>query len=300
MKKCATISTKNTDTGSIFYPPRAGPTHGFYSAWFGWRRRRAACGLAHFSKFPEPRLLPILLVPCYGFAVRGNPAVALIALVIWGVMGLVVLVFLGQTPATVATAQLVGIHATGTVCALHRDIFLSTRLHRLQTCFAAVLGVVLLVYFPAFWVVRSVAFPLHIRQEPVIVNGLTFTSSLQRGDIVGYRIRRIGGLGPVRVNAGYGLDPVLALPGDRVVFFRDFIEVNGKRMPRRSLMPTSGELVIPDGHWFIRPSFGGNFGGQPERAASLMERAAVVPRSDIIGKPFSRWFWREQSYEQVQ
>lgn len=278
-----------------FYPPRAGTGQGLCSAWFRWRRRIAAIRLARFSgTTPAAHRAWIVLIPGYGIAVRGNPVVGSVALFLWGACGLVVLVYLGQAAGNVATAVMVGIHATGTVCALHREVFLSTRMSRIKAQFLAVLVLVLLIYCPAFWLVRGVAFPLHTQRELIIVNGLTFTSSLERGDVVGYRIRRIGGLGPVRVDAGYGLDPVIALPGDRVVFHQDSIEVNGETRRRLSHMPVSGELVIPDKHWFIWPVSIGVSGYHGEIASNLMKRTAVVPRSDIIGKPFTRWFWRKQ------
>lgn len=273
--------------------------HGLQLAWFEWRRRLAAAfGGKIDSVTASPRLLPIGLIPGYGFAVRGNPIVALIALGLWLIAAIVLLLYIGETAANYATAQMVGIHALGLACALHRDVFLSTRRDRIRAQVLGVFLLVVLVYFPAFHGLRQLVFPLETAQGMVVLNALTRTGSLERGDVVGYAIRRQG-YGNIRLRSGYGFDPVLALPGDRIAFFEDFIEVNGQRLPRHGTMPRSGEVVVPEKHWYIWPS-SIRGGGPEEFTTQLMTRAAVVPRSRIIGKPYTRWLWRKQTYEPVQ
>lgn len=268
---------------------------GLQNGWFAARRRLwGVHGWRVPGEAPAPRLLLIGLIPAYGFAVRGYLAVALLALMLWVASGMVLLFYLGQAAATYATAVMVGIHAIGMISALHRDVFLSTRPERIGTRFVAVFLLVFVVYFPAFQLLRQVAFPMIIAREVVVINGMSFTGSLERGDVVGYRIRARGG-NNVRMRGGFALDRVVALPGDRVVFAETFFEVNGEAFPRLDRMPRSGAIVVQERHLFIWPS-SVRGGGDTSLAASMMMKAAIVPRSRIIGKPYERWFWKKQTY----
>jgi len=62
-------------------------------------------------------------------------------------------------------------------------------------------------------------------------------------------------------------------------------------------MPTSGEIVIPEKSWFIWPDFdiGGGHGyvGGAAISATLL-KMAMVEEQQFVGKPFKRWFGREQ------
>lgn len=281
--------------GSGCDPPRVSGMHRFRNGWFAVRRRLWGIhGLRVPGEAPVSRLLLIGLIPAYGFAVRGYLAVALWAVMLWVAAAFVLFIYLGQTAATYATAAMVAIHATGMIAALHRDVFFSTRPERLGARFLAVFLLVVVVYFPAFQLLRQFAFPMVIAREVVVINGMSFTRSLERGDVVGYHIRERGGYN-VRLRGGYALDRVLALPGDRVVFAETFFEVNGEAFPRLERMERSGEIIVPERHWFIWPS-SVRGGGDTSLAVDLMMKAAIVPRRRIIGKPYEHWFGRKQTY----
>jgi hypothetical protein len=59
-------------------------------------------------------------------------------------------------------------------------------------------------------------------------------------------------------------------------------------------MPRSGELTVPEKHWFIWPSFSISGQGNEGRISELMMGAAMVAQDQFSGKPFNRWFWRKQ------
>ncbi len=285
-----------------FYPPRAGRGAKFLDVFFAARRglsrweRRRRKGLS-----PPVRAVLVACVPAYGFAARGYTVVALIALLLWGLSAGVLLVFLGREPANYATAVLVGVHMTGLLCGFHRSLFLPKRKSGNGPEILAVFLLVFVGYLLAFQVVRTVAFPAEHRSGVVVLSGLTFVGNLKRGDVVGYRVRHRGLGGGVIVREGYGLDRVVGLPGDRVIFHEDAVEVAGVEYPSQEGMPTRGEMVVPKDRWLIWPSgLSIHAAAEEDVIFEVISRVAFVPKRDIVGKPFEHWFWRKQEYEPVQ
>jgi hypothetical protein len=93
-----------------------------------------------------------------------------------------------------------------------------------------------------------------------------------------------------------GLGSVLATAGDRVEFSTNSFTVNGVPQPFLPHMPTSGNLVVAENHWFIWPNIAisGNWNVGEADISSAMLQMASVPEKQFVGKPFKRWFWREQ------
>jgi hypothetical protein len=102
--------------------------------------------------------------------------------------------------------------------------------------------------------------------------------------------------GAVRLQAGISCGPVLALAGDRVEFSASSFFVNGVAQPLRPHMPTDGEMVVPEKHWFVWPDLDISGHGEvgEERISALMLQSAAVSQADYVGKPFKHWFWRRQ------
>ena len=102
--------------------------------------------------------------------------------------------------------------------------------------------------------------------------------------------------GAVRVQAGLGMGPVLALAGDRVEFSETAFTVNGVTKPLRPHMPTSGGLVVPEKHWFVWPEFdiSGHGNASEANLSAVMLQMSTVSEVEFIGKPFKHWFWRRQ------
>ena len=73
--------------------------------------------------------------------------------------------------------------------------------------------------------------------------------SIRRGEWLVYEItgNRFGDHGNnVVLHSGWGVDPVLALPGDRVRFTPEAYFVNGQAFARAPHMPAGGEWVVPE------------------------------------------------------
>ena len=57
-----------------------------------------------------------------------------------------------------------------------------------------------------------------------------------------------------------------------------------------------GGMFVPENHWFIWPNLAitGNLNVGEASISSVMLQMASVPETQFVGKPFKRWFWREQ------
>jgi hypothetical protein len=98
------------------------------------------------------------------------------------------------------------------------------------------------------------------------------------------------------VRPGLEFGRVQAVAGDTVRFSENVFSVNGRSLPRLPHMPTSGEVLVPEKHWFIWPELGitghGNIG--EGSLSSAMLHLANVSEEQYLGKPFNHWFWRRQ------
>jgi hypothetical protein len=134
------------------------------------------------------------------------------------------------------------------------------------------------------------------------VQKLTSPGVIKRGDWVMYSLQNLNSGDPhreggaVRSQAGYGLEPVLAVAGDSVTFSTNSFAVNGVEHPLLPHMPNSGEVIVPEKNWFIWPELGISGHGNTSEASisDAMLRLATVPENQFVGKPFKRWFWRKQ------
>jgi hypothetical protein len=106
------------------------------------------------------------------------------------------------------------------------------------------------------------------------------------------------GGGAVQVESGFGYGPVLATAGDRVEFSTNSFSVNGVTRPLLRYMPTAGEVVVPEKHWFVWPELAISINRNVGDAAisDVMLKLAVVPESRFIGRPFKHWFGRRQPF----
>jgi Signal peptidase, peptidase S26 len=141
--------------------------------------------------------------------------------------------------------------------------------------------------------------PLRQGNRVFVVDCRVSPGSIKRGEWLAYEIPgdrdrgdREGGL---MLSGGKGIDPVLALPGDRVRFTKEAVYVNNQPFPLAPHMPTEGEFVMPEKVWFIWPTLDIHGGARGTEAISAtMERTAMVAQKQIIGRPFKRWFGRRQ------
>jgi hypothetical protein len=137
--------------------------------------------------------------------------------------------------------------------------------------------------------------PLQVRGRVVVVHRLAHPEALARGAWIAYTIDG-SGENAVYLLSGFGLGPVLALPGDRVRFTKSAFEVNGVPQPRVAGMPEVGEWVVPEKHWFVWPevAMSGHGNVPAEGIAATLQRVGTITEAQFVGKPFKRWFGRRQ------
>ena len=135
----------------------------------------------------------------------------------------------------------------------------------------------------------------------MIVQRGVAANSIKRGDWLAYQIAGDSYMGEreqsVYLGSGIGLDPVLAVPGDRVRFTAEAMFVNDSALPHAPHMPVQGEFVMSQKVWFIWPSLDIRGGGRVPEAnisGTHATHSNGPSRKQIIGRPFKRWFGRRQ------
>jgi hypothetical protein len=295
---------KIVETDSPYYPPRAR----WYSLFFylgGAIRRRLWLDRIHLpQEMTFVGSVASFLVPGLGFHIRGPRLWGKAALMASGFLFFFFLVGFGHPVGNFALGLLLAVHATGFIYYCSPLLREEELRGRLAFTLLALLAIGLLFYLP----VRNVILhrwlvPLRFNGQVIVVQRQFPAAAIQRGDWVAYQLgggssgwNGGGGHGAVRVRSGMGLGPVLARAGDRVEFFTNRFTVNGIQHPLLAHMPKSGEVAVPEKHWFIWPELGiSGYGNTPEgNIMATMQQLALVSENDFIGKPFKRWLWRRQ------
>jgi hypothetical protein len=205
------------------------------------------------------------------------------------------IVLIGSRPANLAFGLLLSIHASGLAFMFDRMLPAPGFRARLLMTAALLASLVFGLYLP----VRSLVqdrwfFPLRQNGRVIVIRRERPTAHLNRGDRIGYSFDGFQ-VHELVVHSGFGLGPVLALPGDRILFTKSTFEVNGNAQPRFALMPESGEIILDERHWFVWPEFDirghGNVMGQvPQTLTSL----GIISERQFLGRPCRRWFWHKQ------
>jgi hypothetical protein len=208
---------------------------------------------------------------------------------------------LGFPDANVGYGLLISLHATSII--FMEGLWLKEAGFgtRLAVAFITLFAVWGLMYAPLVgfaehhWIM-----PLRVGDRVVVVQRRVAASSIKRGEWLAYQITGDRYMGEqeqaVYLGSGIGLDPVLALPGDRVRFTPQAMFVNDQALPRAPHMPVQEEIVMPEKVWFIWPNLDMRGGGRvPEASISgTLQRIAMVSQKGIIGRPFKHWFGRRQ------
>ena len=248
---------------------------------------------------PSELLLSIAL-PGFAFFALRRRLIGLSVLAVYIMAGLVFIVALGYLAGSIAFGLMISAHATSLVFV--EGLWLGDPRFRVKlvaavcTLLAVYAGYSQLLAF----VQHNWLMPLRVGNRVVIVHsGINF-SSIKRGDWVAYEISEeraaAANSGPVYLRSGFGLDPVLALPGDRVRFTRAALLVNDHPVAPAAQMPTEGEWVVPEHVRFIWPRFEVNQHGNVAASDILdaLLQIAQVPENQIVGKAFKHWFGRTQ------
>jgi hypothetical protein len=281
---------------SPYYPPRAR----WYSPLLGvGGALRLHLALDRVRLPPGPSVLGALgglLVPGLGFWLRGPPWLGALAVGACLFLGLLFFAAIGYPAGNMAFGLLLSVHGTSVIY-LFEPWFAGARFRtRIVGSMALLFGLGGLVYLPARnWMETRWLAPLRVQDRVVVVKKARARPIVKRNDLIAYSLP--GNTDhAVYVEAGFGLGPVLAVAGDRVCFTKAVFEVNGAPRPRLAHMPETGELIVPEKHWFIWPEFAvSGHGGATEAAlsAALLE-IATISEEQFAGKPFRRWFWRRQ------
>ena len=287
---------------SSYYPPRAR----WYSPLFTFGssiRRHLALDRIHPPKGVTFRgLAGSFLIPGLGIYLRGPRLWGKVAFVACGLLCSEFIIGLGYPFGNVAFGLMLSIHVTGFVyyCSpLMTRLEFASRLLFTLTVLAAIGGV---VYAPARSAIQEHwLMPLRMNDRVLVVEKQAAADTVTRGDWIAYNLSgyviSVHGNRSAGGHSGLGFGPVLALAGDRVGFLTNAYTVNGVAHARRPHMPAAGSFIVPENHWFIWPDFAisghGNI-GEADISAAMLERADV-PENQFVGKPFKRWFWRQQS-----
>jgi hypothetical protein len=305
---------------SDYYPPRARWYGGLFSLWFKVQR------LLHLEKIHLPVGVTIqqtilsLILPGYAFFANGRRMLGWVFVGVYVISAILFIVALGYQTGSLGYGLMISAHASSIIF-LER-FWLRAGCNfglRLVLAIMTLLAVWLAVYAPATRFVEAhLVMPLRMRGNVVIVQRLTPPAQIRRGEWIMYSFKdhSVGNAhregGAVRLRAGYGWGPVLATAGDRVDFSTNSFSVNGVVQPLLPHMPTSGEMVVLEKHWFIWPekqSFiwpelgivNAHINVSEANLAALMLQMATVSEAAYVGKSFQHWFGRKQHlYEPVQ
>ncbi len=286
-----------------FYPPRARWWSRLFFPWYRFQRAVHLEKIHCPTGFSAGTTFLALLVPGLSFCVLGRRMLGLSILAIYCASVPVYIVRLGFTEGSFAYGLMLAAHATSVF------YLLSHWLGQLE--FGAKIGLALLslstvwlvLYFPLVnYIERHVAVPLLVRGQVVVMHPRLVTSKIKRGDQIMFDLkeRQIGqahgGNGAVWLRAGVGWGPVLALPGDQILFSTNSFVVNGIGHPLLEHMPASGEILVPTNRWFVWPEFGITSHGNVSEAniSALIMQLATVSATQMTGRPYPAWFWRNQ------
>lgn len=240
-----------------------------------------------------------ILIPGYAFQLRRERLVARVVMAAYAMLGLVFLIWIGYPVANYAFGLMLSLHVTSIIYLCSPWLSGVSLPFRLLAGVAVLIVVGGLVYSPMLSQIQNRwLMPMRVNGEVVVVQTFSSAQSVRRGDWVAYSIAAEGQRGMV-LRAGFGIRPVMAVSGDRVRFTSGAYEVNGVSHPRSPHMPSSGEIVVPENHWFIWPDLAISYRGNvaPADVDSIMLGIASIRNSQFVGKPLQRWFWRRQKLE---
>ena len=299
------VARLNTqEDASSYYPPRARWYSRFFVPWFAVQRALHLGRIRLPSGLSTVQFFLSLILPGYAFFANDRRVLGWAFVAVYLYATLLFIAALGYLIGNVGYGLIIAAHASSII--FLEGHWLRERCQfgsRLALAVVTLLVVWLAIYAPLVgFAERHWIVPLRVRDKVVIVQRRVLMQAIKRGDFVVYSMREGGagdahrGGGAVRVQAGFGWGPVLAVARDRVEFSTNSFAVNGVARPLRPHMPMSGDLVVPEKHWFVWPELDINQNGNTSEAtiSAMMLQMAVVPEAQFVGKPFKRWFGRRQ------
>ena len=244
-----------------------------------------------------------LLLPGFSLFVNGRKKVGMAFVAVYLASLVCFVVWLGFPISGVGYGLMISVHASSIVflqsCTLRDKYEFGIRF---MLAVATLLGVWLLAYRPVVKLAEANWWrPMIVQGRVMVMKPAKAPDSIQRGELVLYSIggnqgRYAHGEGAVWVHSGFGLGPVLAVAGDTILFTTNVFFINGQPAPRLPHMPITGEIQVPEKHWFIWPNLDISGHGNVGEAgiSSAMLQLAMVSENQCVGKPFQRWFGRRQ------
>jgi hypothetical protein len=288
---------------SEYYPPRARWYRRFFDPWLKLRRELHLGRIRLPAAFSFSEFVLSLVLPGYVFFLKGRRHLGWAFFGVYCLAAMLFVVALGYPIGSVGFGLMISAHASSIIflegCWLREDCRFGLRL--------VLAGVTLLAvwqacYSPLLGLAERFITPLRVRGNVVIIRQMSLPRDIKCGDWIMYSLEShaVGDAhqegGAVRVQAGLGLGPVLAVAGDRVEFSENAFTVNGVAKPLRPHMPNSGGFVVPEKHWFVWPEFdiSGHGNASEANLSAVMLQMSTVSEVEFIGKSFKHWFWRRQ------
>lgn len=288
---------------SPFYPPRARWWSRLFSPWFRFQRALHLEKIHCPNGYTTGETFLSLFVPGFSFLVSGRRMLGFAVLGIYAVAVPVYFVRLGFTEGNFAYGLLLAAHSMSVFHLLSHWLGEMELLNKLGVAFGSLLVVWLVLYLPAVnWFERHVAVPLLVRGQVVVMHPHLVPAEVRRGDRIMFNLdekqigQAHGGEGAVWVRAGVGWGPVLALPGDQILFSTNVFSVNGVGQTNLARMPNSGEMLLPTNRWFVWPEFAIYSRGNVSETniSALIFQLASVSATQMTGRPYPSWFGRKQ------
>jgi hypothetical protein len=206
------------------------------------------------------------------------------------------LVALGFAASNIAFGLMISAHATSVALLLQRWLQPESLRWRMVLSVVALAFVGLGVYGPLRERILERFLPLRVGEQVIVVRPLTAAVRVGPGDVVAFRLAYTRLDGPIFLAEGYGIERVLAVAGSRVVFNPDGYEVDGERRPRLEFMPSTGEMIVPQKHFFVWPRLDiVNRAGPGVNVSGAIVQIAMIHEDKIVGRPCRHWFGRRQA-----
>jgi hypothetical protein len=294
------------DRDSSYYPRRAT----FWSPLLTWLDQAGQAVTRYKITLPETvtlfGLIAAMLVPGLAVYFRHPDRSGKAALQICALLILFFFVFLGHPAANTAFTVLLCIHVIGLV-AYCTPLFVEcewpTRfLWSLALCAFTIGG----LYLPAQqYLTHHLFLPVRAHGHVVVVQRMSNFDTIQRGEWIAFEVSATHNYfdvgyahGNVIIHDGLNFAPVLAVPGDDVKFDATNIYVNGVASPRASMMPVSGEFIVPNKCVLAWPELARESHGvipPADITGPLLQLAEVGP-DRYLGKAFKHWFGHRQTF----
>lgn len=319
---CVRCSGRLDFSGVEITPPRAG-RHGlsrWARVWASIARFRLGNALADLrtALMADDRAevsrvaLALSIIPGAGQWAVGQRVLGTLLFLVWGVLLAASTLFIGTPYSYMLGGAIVGWHCLAVNLIARPALMQRPVMERAGWGLVIWICLLVCVYTPGFillrrcvgWVgIEGIRYTQTLRQGDVIVYAGRWFKPAQweRGDLVSYVMR--GFIGPTfYIRAGRGVDRIIALPGDEVVYSGNALLVNGVAPPaaQRPLLewPAQGgtRFIVPEGRVVIVPStlpLQANATSAPRSGqADTLRDLITVDEQDISG----RVLWRTRPW----